>query len=159
MEKETQEKLDLQRQQLEEQLGLAIGSTKANSNQTVPLSVWTVPRVPSENIASRPKVNLRPKPGGVSSHVRPNTRSQAGKSTRKVKHKQAKENDKTDNGRDTQMETGERNNENAEEEIVTKPIKGGGHKEVSTTIAENEVRTEFDIAMEELFGSEEFVDS
>lgn len=158
MEKETQEKLDLQRQQLEEQLGLAIGSTKANPNQTVPLSVWAVPPIPSENIVSRSRVNLRPKPGGVSSHVRPNTRSQAGKSTRRVKQKQAKEKDRTDDGGDAQMETGERNTENGAEAVVIEPINRGGQKGDTTTIAEHEVGTEVDKTMEELFGPEELDD-
>jgi hypothetical protein len=153
MEQETQQKLDLQRQQLEEQLGLEIGSTKAKSKRIKPLSVWTEPQGTSRT-ASRSQVNIRPKPGGVGAHAKSTTRPQVRKSTRRTTQKQAKEDDRRDDAGDAQMENREENTENVAQKIVIEPISGGGHEGDSTIIAEDEVGTEFDKALEELFGSD-----
>jgi hypothetical protein len=52
------------------------------------------------------------------------------------------------------MENRERITEKVAQKIVIEPVSGSGHEGNSTIIAEDEVGTEFDKALEELFGSD-----
>lgn len=142
----------MQRQQFEEQLGLEIGSTKANPKWTKPLSVWTAPQGISGTTPSRSLGNIRPKPGGVSAHAKSAVRPQVRRSTRRTTQKQANEGNRTDNAGDAQMGNREKNTAKSSQKIVIEPVRRGGHDGNSTVIAENEAGTESDKVMEELFG-------
>ena len=154
MEKEMQEKLELQRQEMEKQLGLSIGETTTSSNQTSSLSVWTVPQETPVAQTRQPLVNLRPKPGGVNSPAKSATRSQTRRAAGGTKRKQAKKKDSITDNRKTQIANERLNTENTAEQIAREAINGGGEEANSTTTVEGEMETEFDKALEELFVSE-----
>jgi hypothetical protein len=153
MEKAMQEKLELQRQEMERQLGLSIGAT-TSSNRTSSLSVWTVPQGTPVSQTRPSLVNLRPKPGGVNSPAKSATRSQTRRGVARAKRKQVRKKDNLADDGNTQIANERGNTENAADQIASEAINGGEDEENNTTAVEDEMETEFDKALEELFVSE-----
>jgi hypothetical protein len=153
MEKEMKEKLELQRQEMEKQLGLSVGAT-TSSNRTSSLSVWTVPQGTPVAQTRPPLVNLRPKPGGVNSPAKSATRSQTRRGVGRAKRKQVGKKDSIANDGNTQIVNERGNPVNTAEQIASEPIHGEGEEENSTTAVGDEMETDFDRALEELFVSD-----
>jgi hypothetical protein len=149
-----QEKLELQRREMEKQLGLSIGATTTSSNRTTSLSVWTVPQGTPVAQTRQPLVNLRPKPGGVNSPAKSATRSQRRRGAGGTKRKQTKKKDSITDSRNTQIANERVSTENTAEQTGGEAINGGGEEANSTTPVAAEMETEFDKELEELFVSE-----